>query len=157
MRLALLRCASDMTMAARPCGAWTGARVAARRRRAGRLRRRAVAGRLRRDGLDPLDDLGEALASLIASPLAVEALELDQGLVGVGGGDPRDGVAADLGAVELRQVVTDVADGHPAAVEAKDLVVQASAGRRARGYRRGPEPVARALIRPVGTNRRWLR
>src|SRR5215208_3912612 len=66
MRLALLRCASDMTMAARPCGAWTGARVAARRRRAGRLRRRAVAGRLRRDGLDPLDDLGEALASLIA-------------------------------------------------------------------------------------------
>jgi hypothetical protein len=40
-------------------------------------------------------------------------------------GDRRDGVPADLGRVELRQVVADVADRHPAGIKPEDLLVQA--------------------------------
>src|SRR3954469_16365994 len=48
-------------------------------------------------------------------------------------GDPADRVAADLGAVELGQVIADVADGHAAGVEPEDLLVEAGQPRLALG------------------------
>ena len=56
-----------------------------------------------------------------------------------GVGDPRHGVAADLDAVELADVLGDVADGHPAGIEPEDPVVQARQPCLALGHELGIE------------------